>query len=161
LQGLIDLIAAHNGHLTPYFGMWKELLFGELLWEVVRPGRRLKKYIAPSFSWASVESPIRRLYGNIFEDSARRCLLAATAVDSSLNEDGKCGIITMSGKYTHFHAPGYAIKLSKEPSRAEKSRHTITIKLDSIADIQQELIHIHLLVMVCLRGMVIRVAGKG
>lgn len=164
LHGLIDQTAAHNGHLTPYFGMWKELLFGQLLWEVVRPGRRLEKYIAPSFSWASVASPIRRLYRNIYEDSARRCsILAATAVDSSLNEDGKCGVITMRGKCASLRTPGNtaSYKLPKDSSGAEQRVDTITIKLDSTADIQPEHIQMHLLVMDCLKGNGYTRCGQG
>ena len=61
LQGLIDTVAAHT-RWTPYFGMWKEVLFGGLLWEALRPSRRLNKHHAPSFSWASLDGLIKRLY---------------------------------------------------------------------------------------------------
>ena len=65
MQVLIDIFAARTG-LTPYFGMWKKLLFRELLWETPRPGR-IEKCHAPSFFWVCFDDSVKRMHGNLVQ----------------------------------------------------------------------------------------------
>ncbi|KAK7920280.1 hypothetical protein PG985_008302 [Apiospora marii] len=58
LQGLIHRIS-QSAHLTPVAGLWKEFLPVELLWYTSKDYRETRppSTIAPSWSWASVDTP--------------------------------------------------------------------------------------------------------
>lgn len=44
----------------PYAGMWKQQLQRELLWQVLGPPRSIEeKYLAPSWSWVSIDAAIK------------------------------------------------------------------------------------------------------
>ncbi|KAM5341800.1 hypothetical protein ACJ41O_014831 [Fusarium nematophilum] len=72
VSGLADLFAAQMG--TDYIaGLWKSTLLKDLLWEVDADNsvsKRPLSYRAPSWSWASVECPVKYLPGWILSSQA-------------------------------------------------------------------------------------------
>lgn len=61
-QGIIHQVSVSR-NLSPVAGMWKEILPAELLWCTHTPASyRVDSSIAPSWSWASVESPVTNHY---------------------------------------------------------------------------------------------------
>ena len=154
LQGLTDTVAARTG-LTPYFGMWREFLFDELLWVALRPSRRLSKHHAPSFSWASLDGSIRRLHGAVFTGSTlRSSVLGATTLG-----DGR-GIITVGGKFRCSNIPGNAHSGRMFNGKDQRAQG-MTVQLDSLVDTQQKHPNVLFLVMVCFEQDDTRLSAQG
>ncbi|SCO92101.1 uncharacterized protein FRV6_16229 [Fusarium oxysporum] len=100
ISGLAGLFAAQMG--TDYFaGLWKPTLLKDLLWEVDVDNsvtKRPLKYRAPSWSWASVECPVKYLPGWI--ESNQVTVIDVKIQTVSQNQFGRVsgGYLQLQGK---------------------------------------------------------------
>jgi hypothetical protein len=114
LSGLAHLFEERLGESDVYFaGHWKSRLAESLDWRIEKPGRKLSNYIAPSWSWASVNTAIfmtKRSVSNIqliSDLSAKVELIGADSTGAVLD-----GIVTVKGCIFRGHyippgSPGY------------------------------------------------------
>lgn len=65
IHGLVRKIAELH-HLTPVAGLWQEVLLVGLLWCTEKPQtNRNDLYIAPSWSWASIDAPVTNRWAEL------------------------------------------------------------------------------------------------
>lgn len=60
IHGMVTQISKAQ-HLTSVAGLWQEMLPSEMLWHTEKPKNweeKLEHYLAPSWSWASLDSPV-------------------------------------------------------------------------------------------------------
>lgn len=126
ISGLAELFAAQMG--TSYFaGLWKSTLLKDLLWEVDAEKsvtKRPLKYRAPSWSWASVECPVKYLPGWIKSNQVTVINVKIQTVSQSQFGRVSGGYLQFQGRlFSDFYVgfqEGFRYFLKKRGQRGNK-----------------------------------------
>ncbi|KAH7310209.1 heterokaryon incompatibility protein-domain-containing protein [Rhexocercosporidium sp. MPI-PUGE-AT-0058] len=130
LSGLASRFAGEFGH-TYAAGLWVEYLHSGLLWHVQNTGcHRYTEYLAPSWSWASIDGPIVIDYND--QRGSGDVKIRAISVQSEVVGENKFGAVkggtlTLTGKIQHVNIQFLGKSLGEEsiwyPSVGDNARN--------------------------------------
>ncbi|MCJ1322547.1 hypothetical protein MMC15_007896 [Xylographa vitiligo] len=129
-SGLATAVERHT-RTRLYHGLWESNLFEELLWKVLKPGRRVD-FNAPSWSWLSVDAAVsdqRYNYNSDFRQAATVSIppSSATSINNSHQSKGltvQGRLLRLTSRVGHLGSGKKDYKFKLHDGRKLHERHT-------------------------------------